>query len=201
MIIRVYNKLCQIGLMAYYRSLFNYIGKGTIIRKLLVVNNPDRITVGENVYIGKLCRVEAVVNYNDKKFHPKIVFKKGVSIQQFLHLTCANSIVIGEDTAIAASVTITDIHHPYKDVSLPIEKQNIEVGEVFIGNGSKIYNNTVILPNTHIGDHVTIGANSVVSGTIPDYCVAVGAPARIIKRYCFETKQWKKTDKEGNFTA
>ena len=44
-----------------------------------------------------------------------------------------------------------------------------------------------------------IGANSVVTKDIPDYCVAVGAPARIVKRYCFEMQSWRKTDPSGNF--
>ena len=106
---------------------------------------------------------------------------------------------IGDNTAIAANVTITDIHHPYKDVNLPIEQQDLEVLEVIIGKDCKIYNGAVILPGVHIGNHVTIGANAVVNNNLPDYCVAVGSPARIIKRYNFDTKQWEKTDKNGNF--
>lgn len=46
---------------------------------------------------------------------------------------------------------------------------------------------------------MTIGANSVVTKNIPDYCVAVGIPACIVKRYCFETQSWRKTDAQGNF--
>ena len=46
---------------------------------------------------------------------------------------------------------------------------------------------------------VNIGANSVVSGIFPDYCVIVGAPAKIVKRYCFEQQKWRKTDNKGNF--
>lgn len=45
------------------------------------------------------------------------------------------------------------------------------------------------------GKPCVIGANSVVTHNLPDYCVAVGIPAKIIKRYNFETQQWEKTDK------
>ena len=68
-----------------------------------------------------------------------------------------------------------------------------------IEENCKIYNNVVILPNTKLGKHTTVGANSVVSGIFPDYCVIVGAPAKIVKRYCFEEQKWKKTDNNGNF--
>jgi acetyltransferase-like isoleucine patch superfamily enzyme len=44
-----------------------------------------------------------------------------------------------------------------------------------------------------------VGANAVVRGKFPDYCVIVGIPAKIVKRYDFVTKQWKKTDAKGNF--
>lgn len=50
-----------------------------------------------------------------------------------------------------------------------------------------------------LGKHCVIGANSVVTRDIPDYSVAAGCPARIIKRYDFETQQWRKTDKDGTF--
>ena len=45
-----------------------------------------------------------------------------------------------------------------------------------------------------VGEHCVIGANSVVTKDIPDYCVAVGMPARIIKRYNFKTNTWERTD-------
>lgn len=157
------------------------------------------IKCGMNVHIGKFARIEAVTRYNQVFFKPLIVFKSGVTIQQGVHITCADSIIIEENTAIAAYVTITDIDHPYKDVSKPIEHQDILVKSVRVGRDCKIYNGSVILPGVHIGNHVTIGANSVVTKDIPDYCVAVGAPAYVIKRYNPLTELWEKTDKQGNF--
>jgi acetyltransferase-like isoleucine patch superfamily enzyme len=54
---------------------------------------------------------------------------------------------------------------------------------VIIGDGSWIGAGSVILPGSEIGKHVAIGANSVVNSVIPDYSVAVGTPARVVKRY------------------
>lgn len=50
----------------------------------------------------------------------------------------------------------------------------------------------VIAGTVTIGKHCVIGANSVVTKDIPDYCVAAENPCKIIKRYSFETKQWEK---------
>ena len=54
--------------------------------------------------------------------------------------------------------------------------------------------NVVIIAGINIGNHVTIGANSVVTHDLPDYCVAVGNPARIIKKYDFNQNQWIKCE-------
>lgn len=152
-----------------------------------------------NARVSNNARIEGVARYNNVCFNPDIIIEDGVTIEQNLHLTCANKVVIGKNTAIAANVTITDIHHPYTDISKPIERQDIEVKEVIIGEECKIYNGAVILPGVHIGKHVSIGANSVVNKDIPDFCVVAGAPARIIKRYNPKSQRWEKTDKQGNF--
>lgn len=160
---------------------------------------PKYIELGENVSIWYNARVEGVSKYNEVTFTPRIVMHDGVRIQQNLHLTCASRIEIGENTAIAANVTITDIHHPYTDINKPIESQDLEVSPVKIGKDCKIYNNAVVLPGTVIGNHVTIGANSVVKGTFPDFCVVAGIPGVIIKRYDSATGEWRKTDKTGSY--
>lgn len=186
-------KLKKILLLPYNILRFRHFHYSATIKHGLLLT-PRYISIDKNVYIEKNCRIEGVSSYNNVTFSPSIVFEENVSVQQNLHLTCASQIVIGKNTAIAANVTISDIHHPYDDINIPIEQQNILVKPVVIGPDCKIYNNAVILPGVHIGKHCTIGANSVVTHDIPDYSVAVGSPARVIKRYNFETKQWEKVE-------
>ena len=178
---------------ARHKPIFREYHFSDVIKNPILIT-PQFIEFGENVYIGYHARIEGISAWQGKRFSPSIRFGSGSSVQQNLHLTCANYVVIGKNTAIAANVTITDIHHPYTDVNLPIEQQMIEVKEVVIGDDCKIYNNVVILPGVHIGKHVTIGANSVVTHDIPDYCVAVGNPVKIIKRFDYQEKQWVKVD-------
>lgn len=179
--------------------MFKNFGKKSKIIKPLHLSF-DSINIKNNVLIRNNGRIEAVKIYLNKKFNPLIIIDNYVSIEQNIHITCANSVIISKNTAIAANVTITDIDHPYEDINIPPEKQNIKVGKVFIGEDCKIYNNVVILPNAIIGKHTVIGANSVVIGKeYPDYCIIVGAPAKIVKRYSFEKQEWLKTDKDGKF--
>ena len=88
---------------------------------------------------------------------------------------------IGDDVWTGHHVYITDQNHGYERLDLPISKQVMEERPVTIGDGSWLGHGTVILPGATIGRHVVVGANSVVTGDLPDECVAAGAPARVIK--------------------
>lgn len=103
------------------------------------------------------------------------------------------SIEIGNDVWTGHNVYITDQNHGYEDVSRPISQQTQPERAVSIGDGSWLGFGVVVLPGSRIGKHVAIGANSVVNGEIPDYCVAVGAPAKVIRRYTPESG-WKPAD-------
>lgn len=90
----------------------------------------------------------------------------------------------------ADKVYITDNLHGYRDVNLAILHQPvIQRNFVEIGEGSWLGENVCII-GACVGKHCVIGANSVVTKDIPDYSVAVGSPARVIKQYCFEKQQW-----------
>lgn len=155
-----------------------------------IMLTPQYIELGERVVIENNARIEGIDYYAGNTYNPTIRICDNVSVQQNLHLTCANLVEVGRNTAIAANVTITDIHHSYEDIYTPIEQQPLVVKEVVIGEDCKIYNNVVILPGVHIGKHVSIGANSVVTQDLPDFCIAVGSPAKVIKLFDFEKQEW-----------
>ena len=90
-------------------------------------------------------------------------------------------IELGDDVFTGHFVYITDQNHGFADTSVPIRAQWGSNREVRIGSGSWIGHGSVILPGASIGRNVVVGANSVVNGTIPDYSVAVGVPAKVVK--------------------
>jgi acetyltransferase-like isoleucine patch superfamily enzyme len=178
----------------WYTLLFKKAGKRLLIQKPLYLT-PKFISCGNFVTIYPNARIEGVAKYNEKTFNPSIHFADNVSIQQNVHLTCANKITIGADTAVAANVSITDINHPYQNINIPVEKHDIEVGVVEIGEHCKIYNNAVILPNVKLGKHCVVGANSVVmAGNYPDYSILTGVPAKIVKHHNATTAKWEKNN-------
>ena len=100
------------------------------------------------------------------------------------------SIEIGADVFTGMDVYITDQNHGYENLELPIGKQLPSEQPVSIGKSSWIGSGAIILPGSKIGDHVVIGANSVVTGEIPSCSVAVGSPARVVRQY--DGESWKR---------
>jgi acetyltransferase-like isoleucine patch superfamily enzyme len=93
------------------------------------------------------------------------------------------SIDIEDDVTTGPNVYITDHNHSYADVKVPIGVQWVAEDAVRIGAGSWLGAGVVVLPGANIGRHVTVAANSVVRGVVPDRSVVAGAPARIVRRH------------------
>lgn len=194
-IFRLKHKFYFIKSNYWYALFMKKAGAGLMIIKPVLIT-PDCIEMGNHVFVRNGGRIEGINRYLSKTYRPIIQIGDNVSIEQNIHLTCAQSVHIDKNTAIAANVTITDINHPYEQSDIPVEQQELEIHSVYIGEDCKIYNNAVILPGTSIGKHCVIGANSVVSGKFPEYSIIAGIPAKIIKRYSEEKKSWLRYGEE-----
>jgi acetyltransferase-like isoleucine patch superfamily enzyme len=106
------------------------------------------------------------------------------------HITAVGRVTIGENVLTANNVYISDNLHDYKDVSMPIMHQQVRFKrEVSIGDGSWIGENACII-GSNVGKNCVIGANAVVTSDIPDYSVAVGVPAVVIKQFDMQSEMW-----------
>jgi acetyltransferase-like isoleucine patch superfamily enzyme len=193
--------VCNRALLAWYRlktrlwyaHVFESVGaKTTIFRPMLLVN-VHRASIGERVLIRPGARIELVMT--DSAAPPRLTIGNRVNIEQNVHIVCGSSIEIGDGATITGNVAIVDVEHPYEDVN-----DKTRIGDrirtrgnyVLIGQGAFIGFGAVILPNVKIGRHAVVGAHSVVTRDVPDYCVVAGNPAQIMKRYNFETKCWER---------
>lgn len=155
-----------------------------------------QVQAGKNVYIGQKCSLKGGKNIfleDSAVVRPytqiwsgggTIRIGKGSEIGERCRISIANALEIGEKVLFSPNVYITDCDHEYRDVNVPVIDQGIvQRGQrISIGNGSYIGINAVIVGNVKIGKHCVVGANSVVTKDVPDYCVAVGSPAKVIKR-------------------
>ena len=98
----------------------------------------------------------------------------------------------GDRAGLGQHVFISGFNHGYADGTRDSNEQKLVRKEVVIGRESHIGANSVVVAGVEIGERCQIGAGSVVTKNIPPYSVAVGNPARVIKRYDPENKTWVK---------
>jgi acetyltransferase-like isoleucine patch superfamily enzyme len=194
---RIINSLYCRYFRVVYQKKFKSFGKRTNVLFPLNINGIENISIGDNVNIAYKTWLAAVSLTGSDKC--ELVIGKGTSIGNFNHIYATSSIVIGANVLIADKVYITDNLHNYEDIRLPIMVQPIkQIGEVVIGDGSWIGESVSVI-GAKIGMNCVIGANSVVTKDVADYCIAVGVPAKVIKRYCLLTDKWRKTNETGEF--
>jgi acetyltransferase-like isoleucine patch superfamily enzyme len=121
-------------------------------------------------------------------WHGDVILKEGASVG--IGSVVVGPVEIGENSAVAQNCFISGQSHNYEDVSMNFRAQGFEITPVVIQKDVWICSNCVILPGVKIGNNSVIGAGSVVVRDLPPYSVAVGNPARVIKKYDFKTEQW-----------
>lgn len=127
----------------------------------------------------------------DQKFDPILIIGNRVTATGALQISALERIEIEDDVMFASNVFICDGLHGYTTASVPYKYQRMQnIKPIRIGMGSWIGQNVVIMPGVEIGSQCIIGANSVVTKSIPDQCIAMGAPARISKRWNSIKKVW-----------
>ncbi len=124
---------------------------------------------------------------------PEIIIGEGSLIGKRNDFGCSESIVIEDYVITAPYVHYSDRNHGYEDIETPIMKQYTSVkGPIHIGRGSWIGFGVQIMSGVTIGKQCVVAAGAIVTKDIPDYCIAGGNPAKILKRYNFQTKKWEK---------
>ena len=175
------------------RFLFGSYGRDVYIESGVVINRPRFVHLGDHVLIKRNTSIN--LHPKDKQSKEGLLFiGNDVIISEGCIISACNRIVIEDSVGISPYVMIVDNSRKPGDIIRPSKEQPIEIGTIHIGADSWIAYNACILPNVTIGKHCIIGALSVVTEDIPPYSVAVGSPARVIKRYDLDLKQWVSVD-------
>ena len=187
---RILRHLKSIVYILINRHRFKYIGKNVRIYSPLKIDGKPNIYIGNNVTVEYKTWLAAIPA--DRIKYAKLEICDGATIGHFNHIYATESIKIGQNVLTADKVYISDNLHGYENINIPIQKQPIrQIAHVEIGDGSWIGEYVCII-GASIGKGCVIGSNAVVTHNIPDYCVAVGIPAKVIKQFNTETKQWER---------
>ncbi|MBU3637571.1 DapH/DapD/GlmU-related protein [Polynucleobacter sp. es-MAR-4] len=187
---KIITKFDKFWTLIFLRFQFYKIGKKVIVRSPRYIYNSASIQLGDNVTIGPGCRIEAYNSYSLK--NPSLIISEGASIQHGVHIYSAGKLTIDRDCLVGSGCMITDNNHGMSPISGPYRTQPLEVKETHIGENVWLGENVAVLAGSEIGSNSIIGANSVVTGFIPENSVAVGIPARVIKKYDFDLNKWIK---------
>ncbi len=176
--------------------------KNLSLRRPRSIRKSERIFIGNDVHLGANCTLKAITSTGSLMKHPdnkhveqifdsRIRIGHRVSATGGLHIAAHKDITVEDDVMFASNVFMSDALHGYEHANLPYKYQGmVNVSPILIKQGSWIGQNAVIMPGVTIGELSIIGANSVVTKSIPDRCIAVGVPARVIKQWDEESQAW-----------
>jgi acetyltransferase-like isoleucine patch superfamily enzyme len=169
-----------------YKAFLKHVGNLTYIGKPCFIEGRKGISIGNRTRIFPGIRMEAIDG-------GEIRIGNNCAIEQNVHITAAeNPLCIGDNVTILANTFITNLDHEYRDISCSVMEQGWQVKETSIGDGSFIGYGAAIQAGTTLGKHCVVGTGAVVRGTFEDYCVLVGCPARVVKRYDPKTEKWER---------
>lgn len=163
-------------------------GKGVVLGRGVRVEHPERVSLGDGVHLNDDCWISVIVENREAgrppvALSPELTIGAGTYIGRFGTIACINRVSIGRDVLISDRVFIGDSAHGVARADLPIKDQYMtSPGPVEIGDGTWLGIGVAVLPNVKIGRNCVVGAHSVVTRDIPDFCTAVGAPARVVRR-------------------
>src|SRR6185437_9499279 len=159
---------------------FAGFGKRTVLMCPLRLSGENRIAIGDHVFIGPGSWLQTLPDGDNKSVAVSI--GRGTSIVGDCVISAVRSVHLEENVLLARNVYISDHMHKYSDTETPVIAQGVErIEPVLVKRGAWLGQNVVVCPGVTIGAGAVVGANSVVARDIPDFSVAVGAPARVVK--------------------
>lgn len=181
----MFDKFFQKRYMKKVAATLKSCGKNYYFGRFQNLVGAQYVSVGDDADLREGIVLTVWDNLNGKKFTPFVKLDNNVHVSDFCHISIINGLEIGSGCGIGRWVTISDNAHghiSYEDMQKPLFSREITTkGPIKIGKNVWVGDKATILSGVSIGDGAIIAANSVVTKDVPPYCVAAGAPARVIK--------------------
>jgi acetyltransferase-like isoleucine patch superfamily enzyme len=180
-VLELLSRLLDFSYTFAMRSSFASWGAKSKLGRHSKLVEPQLIHVGNGVSFGEYAWLNAKNDLKNDK--PTLYIGDDTYIGRFVQINAWQSVNIGRNVLIADRVLISDADHNYDDCNTPIIRQGDSFnGCVSLKDGCWIGIGVVVLPNVTIGQNAVVAANSVVTQDVPDFAVAGGIPAKIIKQ-------------------
>ena len=182
-----------------YKLLLGSIGKSCFIESHVRFRVPKKIFLGNNVFLGENSCLDACYSSselrlgNDAHIASNSILRAGIGkiiigdetlINRFAYLDGNGGIKIGSRSALGNHVELISAHKLIDDPSTPINVRvrPMQPGMIEIGEGVFVGSRAIIMPGVHIGDGAVVGAGAVVTKDVPPDCIAMGIPAKVIRK-------------------
>ena len=168
-----------------------------IIRFPVILRGKRFIDFGTGLTTGYWCRFEVFPQDDNRRIRLRL--GNNIQMNDFCHICALDSVDIGDNCLFASHIYISDNSHGRYEggendssPNMAPDHREYITSPVKIGKNCWFGEGVIVMPGVTIGDGCVIGAHSIVNRNIPDACIAVGSPARIIKQYDFQQKKWIK---------
>ena len=170
--------------------------KARLIRRPFFIRNRKLMEYGQGFTTGYNCRFD--LEGNEITLH----IGKNCRMGDNVHIVAYQNVTIGDDCLFASKIFVSDTSHGVYNMvgsengpDIPPNDKKLYFAPVSIGNRVWVGENVCVLKGVTIGNGCIIGANSVVTKSVPDGCIVAGNPARVIKKWNCETLAWERADK------
>ncbi len=169
--------------------------KARIIRFPFDIRGKKYMTISEGFTTGVGCRLEAYPVGENKVLH----IGKNVQINDYVHISAMENVSIGDNVLIASKVFISDLNHGsygnngiHDSPEIPPNQRKLYSKPIIIGENVWLGEFVSVLSGVTIGKGTVVGANSVVSKSLPPYVIALGTPAKPVKKFNLDSEQWER---------
>lgn len=189
-------RLARDLLLTQIDSIVRFKSKIRLIRRPVYIRGRKYIKIGKNFTAGVALRLDAFPKHKSVC----LVVGDNVQVNDYVHIGAIQSVVIGDDVLIASKVYISDHSHGYygdlgkhdNPLSTHPKERDLNSTPVIIKDNVWIGEFVAVLPGVTIGKGAIIGSMSVVTHDIPAFSIAVGSPARVVKKFNFDTSMWER---------
>jgi len=181
----------------FYFKLRTYfvLPQAKIIRFPIDIRGKKFMKIGKGFTTGYGCRLEAYPENQSKT----LFIGENFQMNDYVHITAMERVSIGDNVLLASKIYISDCSHgsyagnEYDSSPLQIPKERkLFAKPIVIEDNVWLGEFVTVLPGVTIGSGTIVGANSVVTKSLPPYTICVGSPAKPVKKFNFESQRWEK---------
>lgn len=175
----------------FFRPRLAEIGQNSFILLPRKITNKKFVKIGRDCQIGRSLVLEPITSHGAQRFNPNIIIGNDVYIGRYCQIFSIDSVVIEDGCVLSEYIYISDSAHGFDpDGGLIMQQDLVSKGPIHIGKNSFLGYGVSLMPGVSLGKNCVVGINSVVTRSFPDFSMIAGTPAKLIKTYCVDRKQW-----------